>query len=255
MRCKCSYYSVIMQMNLPKKMLLLMPLLLWIGPVFGQPAEALLHQADTLFRARRYTESLRTYEQILQGSGQATPAMLLRMAFIEEGLGRYTEALYYLNLYYRRHPRQAVAVKMEDIAARYNLTGYQFSDLDFFFIWYDRYYDYLMGGLLLLSLLLLALAARKKLKGRFVLIRHGGGLLLILLLNLALLNLRSGAGQAIVHYDGAYLMNAPSAGARLVHIVPKGNRLAIRGRQDIWLKTEWNGNPAYVRQHQVLVVK
>jgi hypothetical protein len=81
------------------------------------------------------------------------------------------------------------------------------------------------------------------------------GLLLILVLNVALLNLRSDAGQAIVQQDGAYLMNAPSAGARLVHVVPKGNRLAIRGRQDIWLKTEWNGRPAYVRQHQVLVVK
>jgi tetratricopeptide (TPR) repeat protein len=244
-----------MQTNLTKKMVLLVPFLLWWGGVFGQTAEALLQQADTLFRARRYAESLRTYEQILQGSGQATPAMLLRMAFIEEGLGRYTEALYYLNLYYRRHPRQAVAVKMEDIAARHNLAGYQFSDLDFFFIWYDRYYDYLMGGLLLLSLLLLALAARKKMKGRFVLIRHGVGLIFILLLNVALLNLHSDAAQAIVHHDGAYLMNAPSAGARLVHIVPKGNRLDISDRQDIWLKTEWNGRPAYVRHHQVLVVR
>ena len=244
-----------MQTNLTKKMLLLVPFLLWSGSMLGQTAEALLHQADTLFRSRRYPESLGKYEQILHGSGQATPAMLLRMAFIEEGLGQYTEALYYLNLYYRRHPRQAVAIKMEDIAARHNLSGYQFSDLDFFFIWYDRYYDYLMAGLLLLSFLLLALAARKKRMGRFVLIRHGMGLLLVLLLNVALLNLRSGAGQAIVHHDGAYLMNAPSAGARLVHIVPKGNRLAIRGRQDIWLKTEWNGRPAYVRQHQVLLVR
>jgi tetratricopeptide (TPR) repeat protein len=244
-----------MQTKPTKKILLLAPFLLWFGSALGQTAGALLHQADTLFQARRYPESLRTYEQVLHGSGQATPAMLLRMAFIEEGLGQYTEALYYLNLYYRRHPRQAVAVKMEDIAARHNLAGYQFSDLDFFFIWYDRYYDYLMGGLLLLSLLLLALAARKKVKGRFVLIRHGVGLIVILLLNVALLNLHSDAGQAIVHHDGAYLMNAPSAGGRLVHIVPKGNRLAINGRQDIWLKTEWNGRPAYVRQHQVLVVR
>lgn len=244
-----------MQTNLTKKMLLLVPFLLWSGSMLGQTAEALLHQADTLFRARRYPESLGKYEQILHGSGQATPAMLLRMAFIEEGLGQYTQALYYLNLYYRRHPRQAVAIKMEDIAARHNLSGYQFSDLDFFFIWYDRYYDYLMAGLLLLSFLLLAVAARKKRMGRFVLIRHGVGLILILLLNVVVLNLHSGAGQAIVHHDGAYLMNAPSAGARLVHIVPKGNRLAISGRQDIWLKTEWNGRTAYVRQHQVLVVR
>jgi len=85
--------------------------------------------------------------------------------------------------------------------------------------------------------------------------RHGVGLILILLLNVALLNLHSGAPQAIVSQDGAYLMNAPSAGASLVRIVRKGNRLDVKGQQDIWLKTEWNGRTAYVRQHHVLLVK
>jgi tetratricopeptide (TPR) repeat protein len=244
-----------MQTNLTKKTLLLIQLLLWCGSLFGQPAQALLLQADTLFSNKQYTESLRKYEQILEQTGQATPAMLLRMAFIEEGLGDYTQALYYLNLYYRQKPSQAVAVKMEELAARYNLVGYRFSDVDFFFMWYDRYYAYLIAALMLLSLLLLVIAARKKIKGRFVLIRHGVGLILFLLLNVALLNLRSDATQAIVNQDGAYLMNAPSAGAGLVHIVQKGNRLEVSGQQDIWLKTEWNGQAAYVRLHHVLLVK
>lgn len=244
-----------MQTNLTKKTLLLVQLLLWCGSLFGQPAETLLLQADTLFRGKQYTEALRKYGQLLDQTGQATPAMLLRMAFIAEGLGDYTQSLYYLNLYYRQTPRQAVAVKMEELAARHNLSGYRFSDIDFFFIWYDRYYAYLTAGLILLSLLLLGIAARKKLKGRFVLIRHGVGFILILLLNVALLNLRSDPTQAIVSQDGAYLMNAPSAGAGLVHIVGKGNRLDVSGRQDIWLKTEWNGQTAYVRQHHVLLVK
>jgi tetratricopeptide (TPR) repeat protein len=244
-----------MQTNLTKKTLLLVQLLLWYSNLLGQPTQALLRQADSLFLGKQYTESLRKYEQILDQTGQATPAMLLRMAFIEEGLGDYTQALYYLNLYYRQKPGQAVAVKMEELAARHNLVGYRFSDVDFFFMWYDRYYAYLMVALILLSLLLLSVAAREKVKGRFVLIRHGVGLILVLLLNVALLNLRSNAAQAIVSQDGTYLMNAPSAGAGLVHVMQKGNRLDVSGRQDIWLRTEWNGQIAYVRQYHVLLVR
>lgn len=244
-----------MQTNLTKKTLLLVQLLLFCGSLLGQSTEALLLQADSLFLNKQYSESLRKYEQLLDQAGQATPAMLLRMAFIEEGLGNYTQALYYLNLYYRQQPGQVVAVKMEELAARHNLVGYRFSDVDFFFMWYDRYYTYLMAALMLLSLLLLGVAAQKKVKGRFMLIRHGVGLILVLLLNVALLNLRSGVAQAIVSQDNTYLMNAPSAGAGLIHVVQKGNRLDVSGRQDIWLKTEWNGQTAYVRQHHVLLIR
>ena len=230
-------------------------LLLWYVTAAAQPATQLLIQADTLFGRKQYIKSFSLYEQILTNTGQATPAMLLRMAFIREGLGDYTQALYYLNLYYRQKPRQSVALKMEELANRHNLKGYQFSDADFFFIWYDRYYEYLVAALLLLSGLLLITVTRKKLLGRFVLSRHGIGLMLLLLLNLGLLNLRFDARTAIVARENAYLMSAPSAGARLVHISRKGNRLPVSGRQDIWLKTEWNGQTAFVRQQHVLLVE
>lgn len=225
--------------------------------ILAQNAGKLLIQADTLFNRKQYTESLQVYEQIIEQTGQITPGMLLRMAFIQEGLGDYTKALYYLNLYYVQVPRPSVAMKMAELAERHNLSGYQFSDIDFFFIWYDRYYTYLIAAILLISLWLLIAVTRKKIKGRFVPMRHGAGLLLILLLNVGILNLRFNDTKAIIAQDSAYLMSAPSAGAKLVRIVRKGNRLDVYGRQgqDIWLKTEWNGQPAYVRQYSVLLVQ
>jgi tetratricopeptide (TPR) repeat protein len=244
-----------MQTNITKKTLLLMLLAGWCITLSAQPASQLLVEADTLFGRKQYTQSIRLYEQILHQTGQATPAMLLRMAFVREGFGDYTQALYYLNLYYRQKPRQSVALKMEELASRHSLEGYRFSDVDFFFIWYDQYYEYLVAALLLLSGLMLITVTRKKVLGRFVLARHGIGLMLLLLLNIALLNLRFDARTAIVARENAYLMSAPSAGARLVHISRKGNRLPVSGRQDIWLKTEWNGQTAFVRQQHVLLVE
>jgi tetratricopeptide (TPR) repeat protein len=221
---------------------------------WGQPAEQRLHRADSLFVNASYIDALPLYESLLQRLQSASPAMLLRMAFIEEGAGNYTKALYYLNLYHLQIPNAAVALKMQELAARYNLLGYEFSDLDYFMIWYDRYYLYLAIGILLLNVCIFLIILLRKRKGKFVPIRHGGSFILLLAATLVLLNFRFNVTQAIVAQDNVYLMSAPSAASRLIKVIQKGNRLDIYEKQDIWLETEWNNQPAYVRAHNVLLV-
>jgi hypothetical protein len=52
--------------------------------------------------------------------------MLLKMAFVKEGLGDYSNALYYLNLYYLKTYDKKVLKKMENLAERYHkLEGYE----------------------------------------------------------------------------------------------------------------------------------
>ena len=58
-----------------------------------------LKTADSLFITKKYTQSLDHYEQILK-QGQYTPAMLLKMAYVHEGLNEIGSAMYYLNLYH-----------------------------------------------------------------------------------------------------------------------------------------------------------
>jgi uncharacterized protein YgiM (DUF1202 family) len=61
-----------------------------------------LVKADSLFEQKKYTESFDLYEQILDEEQLASPKMLLKMAFIKEGLGDYSRALYFLNVYYQK---------------------------------------------------------------------------------------------------------------------------------------------------------
>ena len=82
-----------------------------------------LKTADSLFQAKRYTQSLEHYEEILR-QRQYSPAMLLKMAYIHEGLNNIGSAMYYLNLYYIATADETVVDKMDELATKFDLEGY-----------------------------------------------------------------------------------------------------------------------------------
>src|SRR5699024_6607043 len=105
----------------------------------AQSDESILKKADSLFEANRYTQSLALYHQLFKEQDAYSPQMLLKMAFINEGLGNYSKALYYLNIYYLKTSDKEVRLKIEELAEKHQLSGYQFTDVDFFLNFYHRY--------------------------------------------------------------------------------------------------------------------
>jgi tetratricopeptide (TPR) repeat protein len=226
-------------------------------PVYGQNYNSQIQQADSLFAGGDFTGSLKVYQQILSRSGKAAPGILLKMAYIYEGLEDYTHALYFLSLYYSYKPSQQAIDQMKNIAARYNLTGYEFKDVDFFMVLYERYYVYITSVLLLICIVLIASMIGRKIRKQYVPARHIIGLALFLIIVFAFLNItfRYKSVKAIIARDNVYLMSAPSAGAALISILPKGHRLDIERQEDIWLQVSWNNQTAYVRQQNVLLIE
>lgn len=241
-----------------KKLCLFLCLFCMLGvSCYSQTYRIQIQQADSLFAMGNFTASLKMYEQILSQSGKASPGILLKTAYIYEGLADYTQALYYLSLYYRYKPSQQAVDHMKDIASRHQLKGYEFKDVDFFLILYERYYVYIAAILLLICLLLLASLIGRKLRRHYVPARHILGLILFLIIVFLFLNIkfRYKSGKAIIAQDNVYLMGAPSAGATLISILPKGHRLDIISREDIWLQVAWNEQTAFVRQQNVLLIE
>ncbi len=210
-----------------------------------------LVSADSLFEKKQYTESMELYERFLH-SGYYTPRMLIRLSLIKEGLGDYTYALYYLNIYYAKIPDKNVLKKMDELAARYNLQGYDYNDLVFFISVYHRYYTSIIIAFLAASMLfLIYLYVKKKEKS-------GMGLRPLLFMFIL------GAVYVISNYDiipqraiinnDASLMSAPSSGAELIGHIKKGHRVTIKSRKDIWCKIEWNDQIAFVRENNLLFI-
>ena len=88
--------------------------------------------ADSLFNQQKYTQSFEIYNRILKADHLTSPAMLLKMAYMKDPPMEMFNALYYLNLYYLQTHNKRALRKMEDLAKKYNLEGYKYTDIEFF---------------------------------------------------------------------------------------------------------------------------
>jgi uncharacterized protein YgiM (DUF1202 family) len=213
-----------------------------------------LSVADSLFQKKRYTQSLEHYEEIL-AQQQYTPAMLLKMAYVHEGLNQIGPAMYYLNLFYIATNDESVVTKMDELATKYDLEGYETTDTDRFWSFYLE--NHLLISLTLTALIIFMLSityhTRVKLHRRPI-----ASPIAVLVLSIVLFahqqygTVRS---RGIIAEATTYLMAGPSAGASVIDVVGDGHRVEVIGKKDVWMKIRWDDEIAYVKQKSVRPVK
>lgn len=225
-----------------------------INSNYAKTQVELLQQADSLFAQKKYTESYEIYQQLFIQQEVYTPGMLLKMAFIREGLGDYTQALYYLNLYYRQTASKAALRKMDDLADEYNLAGYEFNDLEFFLSIYQRYFATIIYFLMAVALLWFGYMTYLRRKKKQKPIGWAIGFVIVMLGIVYLINFGDRYRKAIISNSDSFLMEAPSAGANLLEVVGEGHRVLVIGEHDIWTKIKWNDRPAYIRKNHLIKI-
>ncbi len=227
---------------------------IYIHFVEATPPKDLLASGDSLFKSGKYTESFQEYQTLLEIYEQYTPQMLLKMAFIKEGLGDYTNTLYYLNLYFLEKADRDVIQKITTLATEHNLNGYKMSDNEYFSALFRQYYFYVFGGFLAISLLLLFMMILKNKKQKEAL---APGLLLLTLTAIFFFtgNIFLNQDKAIIAKNNTLMMNAPSAGASLLKKLKSGHRVEILDKEDIWYKVSLNNREGYIRDSQLLLIK
>ncbi|PJJ61052.1 tetratricopeptide repeat protein [Hymenobacter chitinivorans] len=220
-----------------------------LQPVCSQNISPAISRADSLFFRNQYEAAYPLYRQELR-RGLTSPRVLLRMAYIQEGLGHYPAALYYLSLAHRRHPTYATWRKMTELAQSYRLAGYPDTWKTKLLITFRRYYYTGLQGLLLGAVL----------AGVFLLVRHRASRFLWLSYGLYLLgvgfylNFLRPSTIGLVARPHAALMGGPSAGAAWLTTARAGDRLLVRDQQDIWYRVEWRNRDAFIRRNDVLLV-
>lgn len=207
--------------------------------------------ADSLFQAKQYTQSLDLYQSLFS-AGQSSPAMLLKMAYIQEGLGKIGPTMYYLKLYHSATDDDQALLKMEELAAKFKLSGYDSNDASRVWLWINKKITFVKFGLTGASLLIsYGLFLRKRKKQRPWLAAAA-----IILISTAMLYLNNfyAVHSVIVNNDRTYLMAGPSSGAPVAGILAEGNQLPLLGHQDVWLKVKWMDKIVYVKNSAVLTV-
>ena len=223
------------------------------GKAPAQMSSYRLRTADSLFQANQFTQSLQHYEAIL-ANNEFTPAMLLKMAYIHEGLDHPGKTLYYLSLYHRATGDDGALRKMEELATKYNLGGYTVTDADRLLAWYLESREYISIGLAAVCVLLLAVAFRTRFRKHKRPIGAFAALTFFVALMFVHLNFGDKLDLGIIADANTFIMSGPSPGSNVIERIGEGHRIEVLGKKDVWLKVKWNGEVAYVKEGRVLTV-
>ncbi|WP_133257178.1 hypothetical protein [Hymenobacter edaphi] len=225
--------------------------MLWAQCAILQAAPSLPSTADSLFAGGRPLEAYQQYRQLLHRR-LVSRQQLLRMAAVQESHDQYPAALYYLNLYQQYYPSPVVWRKTAELAAAHRLTGYPDNWRQQLGLSLRRYYPTVLQGLLAIGVAVgTLLLVRRRGLARGWWLTYGFYLLFVA----AFLNIFDTSTVGLVCRPRAALMSAPSAGAAWLTTAAAGDRLLVRGQQDIWYKVLWRGRTAYIRQHDLLLVQ
>ena len=223
-------------------------------PASAQTSGFRLKTADSLFQAKRYTQSLEHYEEILR-QRQYSPAMLLKMAYVYEGINEMGSAIYYLNLYYLATNDKSVLDKIDEMATKYNLNGYEVTDADRFWSFYLDNHLYLSIALAALMILMVSVMFHVRMRQHARPIASAFTVMLLAIVLFAHQLYGSQRDRGIIADASTYVMDGPSAGASVIDIVSDGHRVEVLGKKDVWLKIRWDEDIAYVKENSIRPIR
>src|SRR5690554_1469219 len=205
-----------------------------------------LQKADSLFNTKNYQEALVIYKDILHKDRAYSPSMLLKMAFISEGIGDFPSTTVYLSKYYDLKPNPQITAKIKELTNQDVLTGYAVTDQQRLFGILTDYRQLIVSGLaLFLVFSLIGLVMRGPSKELIA-----TNLILIVLVFVSN-NYLDKAETGIVTGNPSLIMSQPTAAGDLVRQVGPGHRVIIESSVDIWYKIKWNDQTAYVKMDQI----
>lgn len=184
----------------------------------------------------------------------ATDPMLLKVAHAYEQQGDVARVLYFLQVYFKRHPEEAVLRKMNDLARANNLSGYETNDLNYFYLFYRQYGVYLLLVMLLLGAYVFSVLLIKSMRRESTSARLKTLILVYFVALLIFINLPEGYDAGITNASHVFLRAEPSAAAPVEVTLGRGNKVNILGSTDIWWRVFWNNKLYYVRKETLWLI-
>ena len=221
------------------------------GSLKAQELQESLAIGDSLFAARQFTQALQVYDAIFETAEMQTPAMLLKMAYIHEGLNKIPDALYYLNLYYLETNDEPTLKKMNDLATKNNLKGYEFGGFEMLVRYYHIFFYQILFSIAGITVLLLGWVGYLRfVKNKF---NYRPAITIIALSGILfyLVNFSQSNNLGIIETPNCYLMSGPSSSSDVIDIVKAGHRVQIIDHNDVWLKIKWDGKTAYTKEKNI----
>jgi tetratricopeptide (TPR) repeat protein len=227
---------------------LLILLLVTTAIGYTQSLEKELVKADSLYEKKQYISAIKIYEKIYN-EGNSSPAMLLKLARIEEGMGNLGQSMYYLEKYYQFTKDEKVIDYLKDTSDSKKAIGFDYGityQVDLFYKDWKIYFQLFFSILIFLGIgmMIKHKNTTHKKKNYFV-------LALVPLLIVAFLNNYKGKSEAIIISTPSYLLEGPSSGSNLVEQVSVPAKIQVKNQIDVWSKVIFEDKEAYIKTSRI----
>ncbi|WP_375578119.1 hypothetical protein ABWH96_13880 [Marivirga tractuosa] len=215
---------------------------------FTQSLEKELVKADSLYEKKQYISAIKIYEKIYK-AGNSSPAMLLKLARIEEGMENPGQSMYYLEKYYQFTKDEKVIDYLKETAETKEAIGFDYGlayQADLFYKEWKIYFQLFFSVIIFLGLGLMI-----KNRNAIYKKRNYFALAFIPLLIVAFLNNYNGKSEAIITNTPSYLLEGPSSGANLVEKVNSPAKIQVKDQIDVWSKVIIEEKEAYIKTSQI----
>ena len=236
-----------MYMNSIIKTRILIFFLIFVSTNILANEKYLLNEGDSLFKLRKYVDAKKIYENLYYEKNYFSDAMLLKLSFIEEGIGNYEKALIYLSKHYYQTHNKETSTKIKSIAKKNELIGFEQNDLSLILNAYNKNI-YLIHSILVIILVLYLIIGGKKD------INYHIRFMIISVLVLAIMNFNLTKKQGIIDQDNTYIMNGPSSGSDVYSIIKKGNKLNISKEYSTWYEIIFENKKKYIRKKNISLI-
>lgn len=215
---------------------------------YTQSLEKELVKADSLYEKKQYISAIKIYEKIYK-KGNSSPAMLLKLARIEEGMGNPGQSIYYLEKYHQITKDEKVIDYLKETAESKKAVGFDYGltyQADLFYKEWKLYLQLFFSIIIFfgLGMMIKHQKSTHKKKSFFA-------IALVPLLIVAFLNNYSGKSEAIITSTPSYLLEGPSAGANLIEKVTAPAKIQVKGQVDVWSKVIFEDKEAYIKTSNI----
>lgn len=208
--------------------------------------------ADSLYEQNKFTEAQALYLQLYQ-MGYSSDATLLKMAFVNEGLGQTAKALFFLSAYYNQTEDEKAYEKIQTLANARNLSGYELTDSERLRFWLQNRVGVVVPGIACLCLFFMSMAFYFRKKGLSAAkLTMTISLLFLSAILFTAFNFLTGSDKAVVAKP-IYFMSGPSAAATFLGMISEGNQVSFSGELDVWAQVQWKGKEGYVKRSDLLM--
>tara|TARA_Y100000768_G_C23900563_1_gene644854 strand:- start:342 stop:1049 length:708 start_codon:yes stop_codon:yes gene_type:complete len=211
-----------------------------------------IEKADSLFYQNNYLESKKIYDSIFYEENQFSNSMLLKMSAIEESIGNFEKAIFYLEIFQKQDDKLEVKKKIKDIVLSENLSGYDEDDKKIFIHFYEKYNGYLLILLLLISCFIFIVNSIKFFKKRKAIFLipffYTSCILILIIINFKPLK------EGIVFNENTFIMKEPSSGSDLYKILKKGDKISVSKDLEIWYEVIIMSEKRYVRKKNIRLI-